>query len=58
MVSVSTNIAALMAQKSMSDQIAKSDKAIERLSTGLCERNCPNGTYRDKTDDTCKNINI
>ena len=35
MVSVSTNIAALMAQKSMSDQIAKSDKAIERLSTGL-----------------------
>ena len=35
MVSVNTNIAALMAQKSMSDQIAKSDKAIERLSTGL-----------------------
>ena len=35
MVSVYTNIAALMAQNSMSDQIAKSDKAIERLSTGL-----------------------
>ncbi len=35
MVSVNTNIAALMAQKSMSDQIAKSDQAIERLSTGL-----------------------
>ena len=35
MVSVNTNIAALMAQKSMSDQIKKSDQAIERLSTGL-----------------------
>ena len=35
MVSINTNIAALMAQKSMSDQIAKSDQAIERLSTGL-----------------------
>jgi len=35
MVSINTNIAALMAQKSMTDQIAKSDQAIERLSTGL-----------------------
>ena len=35
MVSVNTNIAALMAQKSMSDQISKSKQAIERLSTGL-----------------------
>ena len=35
MVSVNTNIAALMAQKSMSDQMAKSEQAIERLSTGL-----------------------
>ena len=35
MVSINTNIAALMAQKSMSDQIAKSDQAIERLSSGL-----------------------
>ena len=35
MVSVYTNIAALSAQKSMSDQISKSEQAIERLSTGL-----------------------
>ncbi len=35
MVSVYTNIAALSAQKSMSDQIFKSEQAIERLSTGL-----------------------
>ena len=35
MASINTNIAALSAQKSMSDQIAKSDEAIERLSTGL-----------------------
>jgi flagellin len=35
MASINTNIAALSAQKSMSDQIAKSDQAIERLSTGL-----------------------
>ena len=35
MASINTNVAALMAQKSMSDQIAKSDQAIERLSTGL-----------------------
>jgi flagellin len=35
MASINTNIAALMAQRSMSDQIAKSDQAIEKLSTGL-----------------------
>ena len=35
MASINTNISALSAQKSMSDQIAKSDQAIERLSTGL-----------------------
>ncbi|MDC3273003.1 flagellin [Alphaproteobacteria bacterium] len=35
MVSVYTNIAALTAQKSMSDQLSKSEQAIERLSTGL-----------------------
>ena len=35
MASINTNVAALNAQKSMSDQIAKSDQAIERLSTGL-----------------------
>mgnify|MGYP001257530712 CR=1 FL=1 len=35
MASINTNIAALSAQKSMSDQIAKSDQAIERLSSGL-----------------------
>ena len=35
MNSVNTNIAALTAQKSMSDQVAKSEQAIERLSSGL-----------------------
>ena len=35
MASINTNISALTSQKSMSDQIAKSDQAIERLSTGL-----------------------
>jgi flagellin len=35
MASINQNIGALMAQKSMTDQIAKSDQAIERLSTGL-----------------------
>ena len=35
MVSVYTNIAALTAQKSMSDQLSRSEQAIERLSTGL-----------------------
>ena len=35
MTSINQNIGALMAQKSMTDQIAKSDQAIERLSTGL-----------------------
>jgi flagellin len=35
MASINTNISALSAQKSMSDQITKSEQAIERLSTGL-----------------------
>ena len=35
MASINTNIAALNSQKSMSDQITQSEKAIERLSTGL-----------------------
>ena len=35
MASINTNISALSAQKSMSDQISKSEQAIERLSTGL-----------------------
>ena len=35
MTSINSNIGALMAQKSMTDQITKSDQAIERLSTGL-----------------------
>jgi len=35
MASINTNISALNAQKSMIDQTNKSDKAIERLSTGL-----------------------
>jgi flagellin len=35
MASINSNIGALSAQKSMTDQIAKSDQAIERLSTGL-----------------------
>ena len=35
MVSVYTNIAALTAQKSISDQLSRSEQAIERLSTGL-----------------------
>ena len=35
MASINSNIGALQAHKSMSDQIAKSDQAIERLSTGL-----------------------
>ncbi|MDB2700674.1 flagellin [Alphaproteobacteria bacterium] len=35
MASINTNISALTAQKSMSDQITKSEQAIERLSTGL-----------------------
>jgi flagellin len=35
MASINTNIGALNAQRSMSDQIAKSDQAIEKLSTGL-----------------------
>ena len=35
MASINTNIGALSAHKSMTDQIAKSDQAIERLSTGL-----------------------
>ena len=35
MASINTNISALSAQKSMSDQINKSEQAIERLSTGL-----------------------
>ena len=34
MASINTNISALTSQKSMSDQIAKSDQAIERLSSG------------------------
>ena len=34
MASINTNISALTAQKSMSDQINQSEKAIERLSTG------------------------
>ena len=35
MSSINTNISALVAQKSMSDQVAKSEQAIERLSSGL-----------------------
>ena len=35
MSSINTNISALTAQKSMSDQVAKSEQAIERLSSGL-----------------------
>ena len=35
MASINTNIGALNAQKSMSDQVSRSEKAIERLSTGL-----------------------
>jgi len=35
MASINANIGALQAHKSMSDQIGKSDQAIERLSTGL-----------------------
>ena len=35
MASINTNISALTAQKSLSDQISKSEQAIERLSTGL-----------------------
>ena len=35
MASINTNIRLFHAQKSMSDQIAKSEQAIERLSTGL-----------------------
>jgi flagellin len=35
MSSINTNISALIAQKSMSDQTAKSEQAIERLSSGL-----------------------
>ena len=35
MASINSNIGALSAHKSMTDQIAKSDQAIERLSTGL-----------------------
>ena len=35
MASINTNIGALNAQKSMSNQTNKSDQAIERLSTGL-----------------------
>lgn len=34
MASINTNIPALSSQKSMSDQIAKSDQAMERLSSG------------------------
>ena len=35
MASINTNISALTSQKSMNDQISQSEKAIERLSTGL-----------------------
>ena len=35
MASINTNISALTSQQSMQDQINKSEKAIERLSTGL-----------------------
>lgn len=35
MASINTNVAALTAQKNMSDQVAKSEQAIERLSSGL-----------------------
>jgi len=35
MASINTNISALNAQKSMSDQVSRSEQAIERLSTGL-----------------------
>ena len=41
MASINSNIGALQAQKSMTDQIAKSDQAIERLSTGLRINNAP-----------------